>query len=122
MIEKKHGFKIFNTDSIPDIRVNMKKREIEFNPGFRKSLTEQELEFFIRWAKIAYRKRTINVTEIDTLAVSWYENKYGSFDQILLKLTNKRLYHRFATVCLINATKKKSIWSKIKTAFCARNK
>jgi hypothetical protein len=121
---KIHGFHIYNNDSIDCFQVSLKKRHIEFNPKWKALLTEQEIEFCVRWAKIGLRKRTVDISEIDLMAIKWYREKFGdeSFNVFLSKITNKKLYNRlaFSDMKLRFAKQKPSLWQQVKNFFAKK--
>jgi hypothetical protein len=95
-MEKAAGYKLLINNSAKHFNVNLKSKYIEFNQEWKSKLTENEILFCVRWAKVARRIGILNLTEIDRLTINWYKNKFGiiSFNKFLSKITEPQLYNR----------------------------
>lgn len=120
MVQKLFGVKILINNEIKHFRVSTKQRFIEFNQEWFDKLEQKEIEFCVKWAKIAQRIKGVNITEIDKKAVQWFVNKYSKadFKRFLTKISDKNLYHRLS---FSDFQIKKSLWAKIK-GFLIKNK
>lgn len=118
MVKNIHGYNIVINNSIPHFGVNTTERYIEFNQAWKEKLTEQEVLFCVRWAKVLQRKGNSDYVLIDTIVMKWYTDKFGkdAVNRFLLKITDKHLYNRLAFGSMVNNAKK-TRWQRLKLYF-----
>jgi hypothetical protein len=119
--KKIHGYKIVCNNLTKVFQVNLKEKVIFFNITFFEKLTDIELNFCVRWAKVARLKRTVNITEIDQAVIAWFTGKYGNeaFNCFLQKIEDLDTYHRLSFGHMKNNAKL-TRWQKLKSFFAKK--
>ncbi len=138
--KKIHGYKIVCNNLTKVFQVDLKGKTIFFNTNL---LSNIELDFCVRWAKVARIKRTVNITEIDQAVIAWFQSKYGNeaFNCFLQKIEDVDTYHRLSFGQMKNNAirasqniivkfflrlkrklnnAKKTVWQKIKNFFAKK--
>lgn len=118
---KIHGYKIVCNNLTKVFQIDLKGKTIFFNTNFYESLSDIDLNFCVRWAKVAKTKKTVNITEIDTVVIAWFVSKYGNeaFNCFLEKVKDLDTYHRLSFGHMKNNAKK-TLWQKLKIFFAKK--